>query len=176
MDARSAASHQEPTAIHAVPAELRPAGFRVLLLREFRIDGPPGFALVEQHLLRLPHRLNRHGVSFALTFRPEVMAGLSADIGRPSARDGAGRVARNPRWPTFGWCSRPRSWPDGTTTVEWLAEVAFPGAEDWAAFCARFAERLAGRLERPGSGTPSASGDLSSGDPPSGDPPSGDLP
>lgn len=141
--------HGEPAAIHAVPAELGPSGFRLLALREFREAGPPAFALVEQHLLRAPHRLNRHGVSFALTFRPEVMAALSALIGRPCVRDGAGRPARNPLWPGLGWQSAPRTWADGTRTVEWCANVHFPDAAAWSAFRARFALRLAGWPEAP---------------------------
>lgn len=160
MDAVLLASHQEPAAIHAVPAELAPSGFRVLVLREFREDGPPAFAVMEQYLLRPPHRLNRHGVSFALTFQAEVMAGLLEDIGRPSARDGEGRVVRNARWPGFRWRSLPRAWSDGAATVEWWAEVAFPQVEDWAGFRARFAERLAGRLECPVAGALPSSGDV----------------
>lgn len=140
--------HAEAVAIHAVPAALEPSGFRLLVLREFPMaEGPPAFALIDQHLLRAPHRLARHGVSFALTFRPEVMADLSAAIGRPCVRDGAGRAARNPRWPCFGWSRAPRSWSDGTDTVEWWARVDFADPAAWSAFRTRFTERLAGRLE-----------------------------
>ncbi|MFG1403252.1 hypothetical protein [Xanthobacter sediminis] len=137
--------HGTPTAVHAVPAELGPSGFRLLVMREFRApDGPPGFALLEQYLLRAPHRLNRHGIAFALTFRPEVMAGLSEAIGRPALRDDAGRVGRNPRWPQLRWCAEQRHWADGTETAEWWAKVDFPDAAGWTAFRARFACRLDG--------------------------------
>lgn len=149
MDALPPSPHAGPDAIHAVPALLGPSGFRLLLMREFRGEGPPAFALIDQHLLRAPHRLNRHGLSFALTFRPEVMAALADDIGRPSVRDGAGRPARNPLWPGLGWRSAPRMWADGTGTVEWFADVHFPDAAAWAAFRDRFAGRLAGRADAP---------------------------
>ncbi|WP_454917515.1 hypothetical protein [Xanthobacter sediminis] len=145
IDGRAPLSpHAEPAAIHAVPALPGPSGFRLLLLREFRGEGPPAFALIDQHLLRAPHRLNRHGISFALTFRPEVMAALADMVGRPSVRDEAGRAARNPLWPGCGWWSAPRAWADGTGTVEWFATVRFPDAATWAAFRTRFAGRLAG--------------------------------
>ncbi|MFG1419468.1 hypothetical protein V5F38_18710 [Xanthobacter sp. V0B-10] len=137
--------HETPTAVHAVPAAAGPSGFRLLVMREFRApDGPPGFALMEQYLLRAPHRLNRHGIAFALTFRPEVMAGLSEAIGRSAVRDEAGRAGRNPRWPHLRWHAEPRRWADGTDTVEWWAQVDFPDAAAWAAFRARFAGRLDG--------------------------------
>ncbi|MFG1395037.1 hypothetical protein [Xanthobacter agilis] len=141
--------HAEPTAIHAVPAQLGASGFRLLLLREFRGEGPPGFALIDQHLLRAPHRLHRHGVSFALTFRPEVMAGLAEAIGRLSMREGVGPAVRNPRWPAFGWWRTPRTWADGTDTVEWFADVHFADAAAWVLFRTQFAEGLAGRPPAP---------------------------
>lgn len=140
--------HEEPTAIHAMPAELNDSGFRLLVVREFRSpDAPPAFALVGQYLLRTPQRLNRHGISFALTFRPEVMAALSEDLGRPSLRQDEGPARRNPRWPVLTWSSVPRLWADGTTTIEWCADAAFPEPAAWALFRARFADRLDGRLE-----------------------------
>lgn len=142
--------HAEPIAIHAVPAELSERGFRLLALREFLAeDAPPAFALIEQHLLRAPQRLNRHGVSFALTFRPEIIAALSQAIGRPSQRDEEGRAIRNAHWPQFGWSPRPTLWPDGTRTRDWWAEISFPLPATWAVFQSRWAERLAGRIEAP---------------------------
>jgi len=140
--------HAEATAIHAVPAQLGSCGFRLLLVREFRAeDAPPAFAFVEQHLVRTPHRLNRHGISFALTFRPEVMAALTVMLGRPSVRAGDGPAMRNPAWPTLAWASAPRHWADGTATLEWLADARFPDAASWTSFRERFAGPLAGRAD-----------------------------
>ena len=96
--------HQEATAIHAVAAGRMANGFRLLVLREFRSDiAPPAFALIEQHLLRSPERKNRHGVSFASTFRPEIMDWLIAELGRPSRRAADGDARRNSRWPQITW-------------------------------------------------------------------------
>lgn len=136
------ADQEGPTAIQAVPARLGPSGFRLLLLREFTGDGPSGFALIEQRLMRAPHRLNRHGLSFALTFRPDVMAELSGLIGRPSVRAGTAPATRNPLWPTFAWHRADRMWADGTATVEWSVDVHFTDATAWARFRAHFAHHL----------------------------------
>jgi len=140
--------HALATAIGAVPAVEAEDGFLLLMLREFRqADAPPAFALMQQHLLRDAHRMGRHGVSFHLTFRPEVMAFLSTIVGRPALHDAEGKAQRNPAWPFLAWRSGPRDWPSGEHTVEWWAKVSFPHAAAWHAFRARYAERLAGRLE-----------------------------
>ncbi len=82
---------QEATAIHAVPAQWLDCGFRLLVMREFHTGKePPAFAFIEQRLLRTPERLSRHGLSFASTFLPGIMAWLSHCLGCPSLRDAAG--------------------------------------------------------------------------------------
>ncbi|WP_238121714.1 MULTISPECIES: hypothetical protein [unclassified Xanthobacter] len=141
----SAPAHTDATAIHAVPARLRPWGFEVLVLREFRpADAPPAFARIEQHLLRAPERLNRHGVSFALALRPEIVSALTGLVGRPSQRDAADRPIRNPLWPALTWQARPYDWPDGTRTTEWWAQARFPTFAPWDALRRQFAPALAG--------------------------------
>lgn len=147
------AAHAEATAIHPVPAVLEPQGFRLLVMRELQLEegAPPAFALMEQGLLRLPHRLNRHSLFFANTFRPEIFAWLSAELGRPSQRDGAGLARRNPRWPALAWHRAPRAWPDGAASVEWSVSVHFPEAACWSAFRTRWQARLDG-LGAPGDG------------------------
>src|SRR5271170_4473455 len=82
-------SRDEATAVHAVPAQWLECGFRLLVLRELRAENePPAFAWIEQHLLRTPQRLTRHGLFFGLAFRPEIMAWLSEHLGRPSLARG----------------------------------------------------------------------------------------
>jgi hypothetical protein len=143
--------HQEATAIHAIPAMANACGFRLLVLREFRQDAaPPAFALIEQRLLRTPERKNRHGLSFAAAFRPEIMDWLIAQLGRPSLHAPAGQAYRNPRWPSLTWHAEDRSWPDGLKTVEWFAEVTFADEASWAAFEARWRGRLLGESEDAG--------------------------
>jgi hypothetical protein len=91
---------QEPTAIHAVPAQCLDRGFRLLILRELHTgEEPPAFAWIDQYLLRTPQRLSRHGLSFASTFLPEIMAWLTDLLGRPSLRASTGEPYRNSRWP-----------------------------------------------------------------------------
>lgn len=109
----------ESTCVHAVPSQQLPRGFRLLTLREFRnVTTPPAFAWVEQRLLRTPQRLGRHGLFFANTFRPEIMAWLSQLLGRPSVRTDAGQGRRNALWPAMAWHGEDRVWPDGARTVE----------------------------------------------------------
>lgn len=140
--------HQEATAIHPVPVERFDRGFRLVVLREFRSEtAPPAFALIEQHFLRSPERRNRHGVSFAVTFRPEIMDWLIADLGRPSQRTGDGPSQRNPRWPTLQWLCRERDWPDGLRSLEWLTEVTFADEASWLAFAQRWQRRLDGEYD-----------------------------
>ena len=74
-------SQDEATAVHAVPAQWLECGFRLLILRELRTENePPAFAWIEQHLLRTPQRLTRHGLFFGMAFRPEIMAWLSEHL------------------------------------------------------------------------------------------------
>jgi len=61
--------YPQATAVDAVPAISLDCGFRLLVLRQFQVEGaPPAFALIEQRLLRAPQRFGRHGISFANTF------------------------------------------------------------------------------------------------------------
>ena len=133
------------TAIDAVPARWLDCGFRLLVLRQFHIAGaPPAFALIEQRLLRTPQRFSRHGLAFANTFLPEVMAWLIDQLGRPSRRPAAGPARRNPRWPALGWHGEARLWPDGTRTTEWFVDVRFQDTATWTAFQAHWQRRLTG--------------------------------
>jgi hypothetical protein len=135
----------EATAIDAVPARWLDCGFRLLVLRQFHSAGaPPAFAVIEQRLLRAPQRLSRHGLSFAKTFLPEVMAWLLDQLGRPSQRAAAGPARRNPRWPALGWHGEARLWPDGTRTTEWFVDVRFQELATWTAFQAHWQQRLTG--------------------------------
>ena len=119
-------SQDEATAVHAVPAQWLECGFRLLILRELRTENePPAFAWIEQHLLRTPQRLTRHGLFFGMAFRPEIMAWLSEHLGRPSLREGTGKPSRNPLWPNSGWYGEPRLWPGDIHTIEWFVDVAF---------------------------------------------------
>ncbi len=136
----------DPTAIAAVPAEPIAGGFRVLVMRELALDdGPPAYAVIGQTLMRAPPRSIRHGVAFALAVGPEVMAWLTATLGRPAWRDEAGETRRNPRWPALAWHRAPRDWPGGTRTTEWSADILFPQEADCAAFAHAFGDALAGR-------------------------------
>ncbi|SMX60253.1 conserved protein of unknown function [Bradyrhizobium sp. ORS 285] len=140
----------QPTAIHAVPAELCDCGFRVLMIRQFNVGAvPPAFAIIDQRIMRMPQRLGRHGVSFAATFLPEVMSWLIEHLGRPSLHDETGRSYRNPRWPVVCWHDRERYWPSGAVTVEWSAEVAFQDHASWMAFRTHWSESLMGRNADP---------------------------
>ncbi|CCD99139.1 hypothetical protein [Bradyrhizobium sp. STM 3809] len=146
----------QPTAIHAVPAELGECGFRLLMIRQFNVGAvPPAFAIIDQRVMRMPQRLGRHGVSFAATFLPEVMEWLIDHLGRPSLHDETGRSSRNPRWPVVCWHDRERYWPSGAVTVEWFAEVAFQDHSSWLAFRTHWHDSLTGRM---------ADGDTSSGE------------
>lgn len=136
----------QPTAIHALPAELCGCGFRLLMIRQFNVGAvPPAFAIIDQRVMRMPQRLGRHGVSFAATFLPEVMAWLIDHLGRPSLHDETGRSYRNPRWPVVCWHDQERYWPSGAVTVEWFAEVAFQDHASWMAFRTHWHESLTGR-------------------------------
>jgi hypothetical protein len=150
MDAAAPRVHEEFTATHAVPAQPFELGFRLLALRQVHAVGaPPAFAVIDQHILRRPERLSRHAVFFASTFLPEIMAWLGQHLGRPSQRDTADRAVRNPRWPTLAWRREERTWPDGTSTTEWLVEVAFQDEASWTAFRQRWAARLEGKSDLP---------------------------
>lgn len=140
--------HLEPTAVHGVPAEAIAGGFRLLVMRELRVEGTtPAFAFIEQRLLRSPERRNRHGISFALAFRPEVMAWLIAELGRPAERDASGELRMNARWPRLAWFQAHRTWPDGTHTAEWFADVRFHDEASRAAFAQSWRARLMGAAE-----------------------------
>lgn len=137
--------HDEAVAIHAVPALVLEHGFRVLVLRELAAGaGPAGFAVIEQGLVRPPPRTIRHGVAFALAFRPEVVAFLSFHLGRPGERGPDGLPRRNPRWPALSWHRAERIWPDGTHSIEWSADILFAQADDHAVFARQFRAALAG--------------------------------
>jgi hypothetical protein len=133
----------QASAIHAVPAQSRDCGFRLLVLRQYHLkSAPPAFALIEQRILRAPQRLSRHGTFFANTFLPEIMSWLGEHLGRPSSRDAAGMPHRNPRWPDIKWHGEERTWPDGMRTTEWLADVTFHDEASWTSFRARWHGRL----------------------------------
>lgn len=141
-------SHAEATAVHALPAEIFDGGFRLLLLRQFDEDGaPPAFAFIDQFFMRAPQRISRHGVGFAAAFLPEIVAWLSARLGRPSLRDEDQKPFRNPRWPQHIWRAEARVWPDGTRSIEWSVEVIFRDLSVWPAFEKDWRARLQGRIE-----------------------------
>jgi hypothetical protein len=140
--------HQQATAIHAVPVQWLERGFRLLIMRELQTDAkPPAFACIEQHLLRAPQRLTRHGIFFAGTFRPEIMAWLSEQLGRPSIRENDGQARRNALWPDLMWHSESREWPEGLRTIEWFVDVIFPEGANWTVFRQRWLSRLQGKHE-----------------------------
>ena len=136
---------EEATAVQAVPAQRIARGFRLLVLREIRTEkAPPAFAFIEQRLLRSPDRRNRHGVSFATAFLPDVVAWLSGHFGRPSLREGEGPPHRNALWPTLQWYRESRLWTDGTNSIEWFAEIMFRDETSASAFEQRWDDRLKG--------------------------------
>ncbi len=138
----------ESACVRAVPSQWFAQGFRLLTLREFRnVAAPPAFAWIEQRLLRAPQRLGRHGLFFANTFRPEIMAWLSQQLGRPSIRTDAGQAHRNALWPAMAWHCEDRVWPDGARTVEWFVDVMFPLQASWTAFQQQWRARLIGEDE-----------------------------
>jgi len=142
--AMTVAAPLQPTAIHAMAAELRDCGFRLLMIRQFDAGAvPPAFAIIDQHLMRMPERRG-HGVLFAATFLPDVMAWLIDHLGPPSLHDASGRTHRNPRWPVVRWHDEELTWPSGAVTAEWFAEVAFQDHASWLAFRSRWQERLKG--------------------------------
>lgn len=144
-DLAAAPSHDAAVAVHAVPAVALAHGFRMLVLRELADgDGPAGFAVIEQALVRPPPRTIRHGVAFALAFRPEVVAFLSFHLGRPGARGPDGLPRRNPRWPALSWHRAERVWPDGAHSIEWSVDILFAQENDRAAFARQFHAALAG--------------------------------
>jgi hypothetical protein len=160
------AVHAAPEQIHAVPAQWLERGFRLLVLRELHTESrPPAFAWIEQRLLRTPERLSRHGLYFGNTFRPEVMAWLSAHLGRPSVRDNDdGPARRNASWPDLAWHSEDHEWAEGLRTTEWFADVVFPVETDWAAFRQRWLNRLLGRNDpSPSATAPRAAEELEPG-------------
>ncbi|MFG1347451.1 hypothetical protein V5F59_21370 [Xanthobacter autotrophicus DSM 431] len=134
-----ASAPAECLAVRAVAATPLPQGFRVLVMREFLSDdGPSAFAVIEQQVLRAPPRPLRHGLAFALAFRPEVVAWLSFHLGKPAARGPQGAAVRNPLWPALAWDKAPRTWPDGTRTIEWSADIRFPADAPHLAFARQF--------------------------------------
>lgn len=133
----------EVLAVAAVPAAPLPRGFRLLVMREFVSQAAPSaFAIIEQQVVRAPSRPLRHGLAFALAFRPEVVAWLSFHLGRPAARGPDGAAVRNPRWPELSWHKAPRSWPDGAATLEWSADILFAEEATRTAFARQFATLL----------------------------------
>jgi hypothetical protein len=147
-------SPPESACVHAVPARWLDLGFRLLTLREFRNMGePPAFAWIEQRVLRAPQRPGRHGLFFANTFRPEIMAWLSQQLGRPSIRTDNGQAHRNTLWPAMTWHGEDRAWPDRARTVEWFADVTFPERTSWAAFQEQWHARLMGEDDEAASTT-----------------------
>lgn len=140
--------HVDPAAVHAVAALPLAAGFRLLVMREMAMGGgPSAFAVIDQPLLRPPPRQIRHGIAFALAFRPQVMDWLAARLGRPSQRSGGGAV-RNPAWPELAWHRQARDWPDGTRTTEWSADILISDAAAREAFGRHFRAELAGEAPR----------------------------
>ena len=140
--------HESATDIRALPAEIGPCGFRLLVLRQFEgPPTPPAFAFIAQHLLRMPDVRGRHGLSFSLTFRPEIVTWLISELGRPSLHDGQRKPYRNPRWPVLSWHSAAHLWPDESRSTEWYAEAAFQEGGGWPAFQMRWRERLGGGIE-----------------------------
>ncbi len=136
-------SQPDPGCVRAVRSHWLAQGFRLLTLREFRNGrAPASFAWIEQRILRTPQRLGRHGVFFANTFRPEVMAWLSETLGRPSLRADAATAQRNARWPAMVWHGEDRIWPDEVRTVEWFVDVTFPQPNSWTAFQHHWRARL----------------------------------
>jgi hypothetical protein len=147
----SPAAHADPTAIHAVPAQPLDRGFRLLTLREFPAEtGPSSFAWIDQRLLRTPERLSRHGLWFANAFRPEVVAWLIGNLGRPSLHDAAGHAYRNPRWPLLAWRRTAQSWADGANTIEWSVDVDFQDDGVWTRFRESWARQLDGAPDAAG--------------------------
>lgn len=140
--------HHVPTEIGAVAAETTAEGFRVLVMRELRTTGtPPAFAIIEQRIIRSPERRNRHGISFALAFRPEIMEWLITAIGRPGQRGASGEPLANPLWPRLSWHEAQRTWPDGICTIEWSVDISFQDELSRAAFAEAWRERLSGSEE-----------------------------
>jgi hypothetical protein len=141
-------SPPESACVHAVPSLRLAQGFRLLTLREFQnVTAPPAFAWLEQRVLRVPQRLGRHGLFFANTFRPEIMAWLSRQLGRPSIRADAGPAHRNALWPVMTWHGEERVWPDGARTVEWFVDVTFSHKASWTALQQQWCARLKGEDE-----------------------------
>lgn len=145
----AARAHVVATEISAQPAVPLERGFRLLVMRQFlSAEGPPAFAVIEQGLVRAPLRPARHGLAFAIAFRPEVVAWLSGELGRPSQRDAAGLPCRNPAWPQTCWRQDARAWPDEIRTIDWSVDAVFPQEAAWRAFEARWRGRLLG-VEHP---------------------------
>ncbi|SFK58528.1 hypothetical protein SAMN05444581_11141 [Methylocapsa palsarum] len=134
---------QQVTAIHAVPARLLNCGFRLLILRELRIgNDPSNFAWIEQNLFRKPQRLNRHGLSFATAFLPEIVSWLSETSGRPTLHSSTGAPCRNARWPVLAWRGEDRVWTRDVKTIEWFVDAVFYDDASWSAFRQRWRDRL----------------------------------
>lgn len=159
---------RKATRVQAVPSQYLDQGFRLLTLREFRNENAPSaFAWIEQRLLRMPQRLGRHGLFFANTFRPEIMAWLTQELGRPSIRTETSQTCRNTLWPTLQWFSKECAWPDGARTVEWFVDIVFPHKASWTAFERRWRRELMGadddrRVPVPAGGEPNASESIAS--------------
>ena len=128
------------------PAQWLERGFRLLTFRELHTGKePPAFAWIEQHFLRAPQRLSRHGLYFASAFLPEIMAWLSEYLGRPSLREANGKPYRNALWPVLSWHSEHRLWPGGGRTIEWFVDVIFQDEASWTAFQQRWHDRPDGQ-------------------------------
>jgi hypothetical protein len=158
LDHEDTAAHAVPEQIHAVPAQWLERGFRLLILRELHTEArPPAFAWIEQQLMRTPERLSRHGLYFGNTFRPEVMAALIEQLGRPSIRENDDSPARrNASWPDLAWHSENREWPEGFRTTEWFVDVIFPVEADWTVFQRHWLNRLLGKNDSAPSSAPLA--------------------
>ncbi len=140
--------HEVSGDVRAVPALILDRGVRLLVLREFRDLGqPPSLAWIQQSILRDVHRVQRHGIFFGCTFRPDIMQWLSELLGRPSLHPAdypASPAYRNPSWPTFSWHQENRMWDDDIQTIEWSADIVFIDQASFDAFIARWQDRLTG--------------------------------
>jgi len=140
--------HESSGDVRAVPAQSLDRGFRLLVLREFRApDQPPSLAWIQQYVLRDVHRVQRHGIFFGATFLPDIMQWVSEQLGKPSLHPAdypASPAYRNPAWPLFSWHKEERFWDDGLQTTEWFTDVTFVDEASFAAFLARWTERLKG--------------------------------
>lgn len=145
--------HEAAGDIRAIPAQILDRGFRLLVLREFRMsDQPPSLAWIQQYILRDAHRVQRHGIFFGCTFLPEIMQWVAELLGRPSLHPAdypASPAYRNPAWPAFLWHPENRTWDAGEQTIEWHADVIFIDQTSFDAFMARWRDRLIWNEDEP---------------------------